>query len=66
MISVRIYRFRSLSVGEDRITSPHIGVGEGQLGSVEMLLGLDYLRSQRVWVSYRIEQIFVQATRPDF
>jgi hypothetical protein len=25
-----------------------------------MILGLDYLRSHRVWVSYRTGQIFVQ------
>jgi predicted aspartyl protease len=59
-ISVRVHRFSFLSVGDDRITAPQIGVGEMRLGAPEMLLGLDYLRSRRVWVSYRTEQIFVQ------
>jgi hypothetical protein len=28
-------------------------VGEIQIGLEDMILGLDYLRSHRVWVSYR-------------
>jgi predicted aspartyl protease len=59
-IRVRIHRLGSLSVGGDRFIAPELGVGEVQLGSHDMLLGLDYLRSRRVWVSYRSEQMFVQ------
>jgi hypothetical protein len=25
-----------------------------------MLLGMDYLRSRRVWIAYRLGQIFIQ------
>ena len=39
---------------------PEIGVGGVQIGLEDMILGLDYLRSHRVWVSYRTAQIFVQ------
>lgn len=59
-VSVRLHRFSTLDVGGDRTVAPEIGVGEIQIGSADMILGLDYLRSHRVWVSYRTGQIFVQ------
>ena len=63
-IGVRAHRFGVLLVGEERINHPQIGVAEFQLTSAEMLLGVDYLRARRVWVSYRTGQLFVQAARP--
>jgi predicted aspartyl protease len=59
-ISVRIHRFTSLSVGEDRISAPRIGVGTTQFDAPDMLLGLNYLRTRRVWISYRSGQMFMQ------
>jgi predicted aspartyl protease len=59
-ISVRIHRFKSMSVGQDQITSPKIGIGETQLVSPEMILGLDYLRDRRIWIGFRARKIFVQ------
>ena len=59
-VSVRLHRFNTLDVGGDRTVAPEIGVGEIQIGSADMILGLDYLRSHKVWVSYRTGQIFVQ------
>ena len=60
VIGVRMHRFSALDVGGATIPAPLIGVGDSQLGTVEMILGLDYLRGRRVWVSYRTGQIFVQ------
>jgi hypothetical protein len=60
IISIRIHRFGVLRVDDTRIIAPLIGVGEMQFGSSEMLLGLDFLRSHRVWVSYRTRRMFVQ------
>jgi predicted aspartyl protease len=59
-VGVRLHRFNTLDVGGDRTVAPEIGVGEIQIGSEDMILGLDYLRGHRVWVSYRTGQIFVQ------
>jgi hypothetical protein len=59
-IRLRIHRFGFVSVGNDLLTGPLIGVGDIQPGSPELLLGLDYLRQRKVWISYRTERIFVQ------
>ena len=37
-INVRIHRFQFMSIGQDQITSPQIGIGESQLVSPEMIL----------------------------
>ena len=60
MIKVRVHRFDSLTVGGQRLAGAQIGVGDSQLRAPDMMLGLDYLRSRRVWVSYRTSRIFVQ------
>jgi predicted aspartyl protease len=59
-ISVRIHRFKFMSVGQDQIISPQIGIGESQLVSPEMILGLDYLRRWRIWIAFRAQKIFMQ------
>jgi predicted aspartyl protease len=59
-ISVRIHRFKFMSIGPDQITGPQIGIGESQLVSPEMILGLDYLRGWRIWIAYRARMIFMQ------
>ena len=60
--TIRVYRHRfdTLTLGNERIVGPRIGVDENPLASTEMLLGVDYLRRRRVWISYRTEQMFVQ------
>ena len=59
-IGVRNHSFGSLQVGADRLPSPTIGVADFQLNAADMLLGLDYLQTRRVWVSYRSGTVFAQ------
>jgi predicted aspartyl protease len=59
-IMVRLHRFGSMRIGNEEIVGPEIGVGDSQLISPEMIIGLDYLRSRRIWISYRAGQVFVQ------
>jgi hypothetical protein len=59
-VSVRLHHFNTLDVGEGRTPAPEIGVGEIQIEPDDMILGLDYLRSHKVWVSYRTKRVFVQ------
>jgi predicted aspartyl protease len=59
-IALHMHRFGAMTVGGARIDRPEIGVADFQIQSADMLLGADYLRSRRVWVSYRTGQIFVQ------
>lgn len=59
-IAVRLHRFDSVSVGGDRIAPMQIGVGEVQFGTLDLILGLDYLRQHKIWVTYRNSAIYVQ------
>jgi hypothetical protein len=59
-IALRLHRFDSIHVGGDRIAPMQIGVGEVQIGTFDMILGLDYLRQHKIWVSYRTSEISVQ------
>jgi predicted aspartyl protease len=59
-INVHTHRFTSLAVGADHVAGPRIGVAAFDMGGGVMLLGMDYLRSRRVWIAYRLGQIFIQ------
>jgi hypothetical protein len=63
-ISARMHRFGTLTIGQDQIKNPSIGVANFQPATGEIVLGRDYLRDHRVWVSYRTGQMFVQAAHP--
>ena len=59
-IAVRAHRFRTLAVGRDSVAGPRIGVAAFNLRGAAMLIGVDYLRTRRVWVAYRTGQLFIQ------
>jgi predicted aspartyl protease len=62
--TARMHRFDMLTVGQEQVRNPLIGVADFKPATGEMVLGLDYLRDHRVWVSYRTGQLFVQAAQP--
>ncbi len=64
VVQVHAHRFGTLTVGEDRLNAPWIGVAAFQMTGGQMLLGVDYLRTRRVWVSYRTGQLYVQVATP--
>jgi predicted aspartyl protease len=57
---VRFHRFASMDIGQDHVANPLIAVGETQLVSPETVLGLDYLKGHRIWLSYRTGRIVLQ------
>jgi predicted aspartyl protease len=57
---VRFHRFASMDVGRDHVANPLIAVGETQFVSPEMLLGLDYLKGRKIWISYQTQQVVMQ------
>jgi hypothetical protein len=59
-----MHRFDMLTIGQEQVRNPLIGVANFQPATGELVLGLDYLRDHRVWVSYRTGQLFIQATQP--
>ena len=54
-----IHQFDTLEIGPDRWRNPTVGVADIQSMN---LLGADFLRSHRVWVSYRHHLLWVQPT----
>ena len=53
---MRLHRFDSLQVGPERQAPVRVEVGDTGV----TLLGADYLRSRRVWISYPHQVIYVQ------
>jgi predicted aspartyl protease len=58
-ISVKHHRFATESVGSVQVSRPVIGVSNFQMDDAEMLLGVDFMRGRRIWVAYRLGQVFV-------
>jgi predicted aspartyl protease len=57
--AVRLHEFASMQIGRQRFESVRLAVGGRVLGGGDMLLGLDFLRGRRVWVSYAARQMFI-------
>jgi predicted aspartyl protease len=55
----RLHRFRGIGIGEDTVPYPLLLVGGVQGGDWDILLGSDYLRQKRVWLSYATGRIFI-------
>ncbi len=66
LVGVRTHRFASIGIGigDEQIANPPIGVAAFHLDAADMLLGMDYLRGHRVWVSYRSGELFIQPAQP--
>jgi hypothetical protein len=59
-VAMRLHRFNMLAVGKQDITDPAIWVAPVRgLPIVDLLLGRDWLRRHRVWLSYATSQVFV-------
>ena len=57
---VRTYhQFSRLQIGADQFANPGLTVLDRTLRGADMLLGEDFLRLRRVWISYRTRQLFV-------
>ncbi len=61
-VTVRRHRFGSLEVGDERLNNPVLEVADVQTGTT--LLGRDFLRSNRVLISYGRRTLFIQPVAP--
>ena len=55
-----LHRFDSLRVGTATFRNVHIEVGDTALSDSDMLLGMDFLKWRRVWLSYSTGWVFMQ------
>jgi hypothetical protein len=59
-VPMRLHRFAELRIGPDVSRDPQLWVASVRVVPiVDLLLGVDWLRSRRVWLSYATRQIFV-------
>jgi predicted aspartyl protease len=54
-----LHTFHTLEIGGERLPAPKISVLDRSLREADMLLGLDWLRTHRVWISYRRSLLFI-------
>jgi len=61
-VPVRAYEhhFDSFTVGRTTFHRASLLIPDERLGVVQMLLGMDFFRPRKLWVSFKTEQIFLQ------
>jgi len=57
--TVRRHQFRSLTIGLENYNHPMLTIGDLGPGIGGMLLGVDYARTHRLWISYASRRVFV-------
>jgi predicted aspartyl protease len=50
-MGLHAHRFRELRMGQTVFRNQVLAVGEGRMGNLDMLIGLDLLRLRRMWIS---------------
>jgi predicted aspartyl protease len=63
LVSGHIHRFSQLEVGGETIRDPEIIVADVNLRDTDLVLGFDFVRSQRMWFSYGSRRIFLSRPR---
>jgi predicted aspartyl protease len=58
-LAARVHRFSRLEIGSEVIRNPEIVVTDVRLADADLVLGIDLMRSRRVWLSYGSRQIFL-------
>ena len=62
-IPLRRHRFEEVRVGPELFRGLRLSVGDLDLREADMLLGMDYARTRRLWLSYATNQLFVAPRR---
>jgi len=63
-VTMHQHRFSDMVVGADEFPHVLLSVGAVQVPGADMLLGADFLRTRRVWLSYATQQVFIQRSTP--
>lgn len=58
-LSARVHRFARLEIGGETIGNAEIVVADVRLSDADLVLGIDFLKSRRIWLSYGSQQIFL-------
>ena len=58
-LSAHLHRFSKLEIGGEIVRNPEVIVADVRLSDADLVLGIDFLRSRRIWLSYGSQQIFL-------
>ena len=58
-LDAHVHRFAQLGIGTEVIRNLEIAVTNIRLSDADLVLGTDFLRSRRMWMSYGSQQIFL-------
>jgi predicted aspartyl protease len=58
-LSSRVHRFSKLEIGGEVVRHPEFVVTDVKLSDADLVLGIDFLISRRIWLSYGSQQIFL-------
>ncbi len=58
-LSSRAHRFSRLEIGSEVLRNLEMIVADFKLNDADLLLGIDFLSSRRIWLSYGSQQIFL-------
>ena len=62
-VEARLHRFGSLEIGAERMNNFPFVVADADID--DMILGDDFLRFNRVWISYPLQRLFIQPATHD-
>lgn len=63
-LTARVHRFREISLGAEAYPNPVLPVIAFPSPAMDGLLGMNYLRRNRIWLSYASGQVFVARATP--
>lgn len=63
-LEVHVHRFGHVQVGSEIIESPILAVGQLRVARLDALLGSDYWRTRRVWLSYAGRTVTIAQRQP--
>jgi len=58
-LNSHIHRFSRMEVGGEVVRNPELIVADVNLKDADLILGIDFLGSRRLWLSYGAQQIFL-------
>ncbi len=58
-VNGRVHQFARLSIGVEEVHNPEMIVTDLRLSDADLVLGMDFLKPRRIWLSYGSQQIFL-------
>ena len=58
-VSSHVHRFSQLEIGGEVVNHPEFVVTNVELSDADLVLGINFLISRRIWLSYGSQQIFL-------